>query len=130
MEISFLPLCSERGFCLPRKTDANNPADWIWLAEADLAMIRLAAEQEVGFTACRSKLAEVVEKTMKAELIRQGWVLERTHDLEHLLDEMVARRSDLVPTLEGLCDSLADAYFSDRYPGFDLDDPDWPSLKH
>ena len=113
---------------MPRKTDAKNPADWIWLAQADLAMIRLAAKQEVGFTACRSKLAEVVEKTMKAELIRLGWGLERTHDLERLLDEMVARRSDLVPTLEGLCDSLADAYFSDRYPGFDLDDPDWPLL--
>ena len=21
-----------------------------------------------------------------------------------------------------------DAYFTDRYPGFDLDDPDWPTL--
>jgi len=23
---------------------------------------------------------------------------------------------------------LTDAYFTDRYPGFDLDDPDWPTL--
>jgi len=113
---------------LPRKTDANNPADWIWLAKADLEMIRLAAAQQVGFTACRSKLAEVVEKSMKAELIRLGWALERTHDLERLLDELVARQSNLVASLERLCDSLADAYFSDRYPGFDLDDPDWPLL--
>ena len=54
--------------------------------------------------------------------------MERTHDLERLLDELVGRSSDLAPMLEGLCDSLADAYFSDRYPGFDLDDPDWPLL--
>jgi hypothetical protein len=86
-------------------------------------MVRLAAAKQVGFTACRGKLAEVVEKTMKAELIRLGWALERTHDLEHLLDELVARKSDLIPRLETLCDSLADAYFSDRYPGFDLEDP-------
>jgi HEPN domain-containing protein len=98
------------------------------MANADLEMIRLAAAQRVGFTACRSKLAEVVEKTMKAELIRLGWTLERTHDLERLLDAMTEWHSDLVPSLESLCDSLADAYFSDRYPGFDLDDPDWPIL--
>ena len=41
------------------------------MANADLEMIRSAAAQEVGFTACRSKLAEVVEKTMKAE--SSGW---------------------------------------------------------
>jgi len=66
---------------------------------------------------------------MKAELIRLGWTLERIHDLERLLDELIGRRSDLVPELESLCSLLADAYFSDRYPGFDLDDPDWPLLK-
>jgi HEAT repeat protein len=46
------------------------------MASADLDVVRLAAAQKVGFTACRSKLAEVLEKTMKAELIRLGWNLE------------------------------------------------------
>jgi HEPN domain-containing protein len=113
---------------LPRRTDAHNPADWLWLANADLEMVRLATNQQAGFTACRSKLAEAVEKIMKAELIRLGWELERTHDLERLLDELVARKSNLVSAVEPLCDGLTDAYFTDRYPGFDLDDPDWPEL--
>ena len=113
---------------MPRKTDASNPADWLWMASSDMEVIRLAVAQRAGFTACRSKLAEVVEKIMKAELIRLGWRLERTHDLERLLDELVGRKSDLVPALEPLCDALTDAYFTDRYPGFDLDDPDWPTL--
>jgi HEPN domain-containing protein len=65
---------------------------------------------------------------MKAELVRLGWPLERTHDLERLLDELVARNSDFVAAFEPLCDALADAYFTDRYPGFDRDDPDWPAL--
>lgn len=110
---------------MPRKTDASNPADWLWMARSELGVIRLASAQQTGFIVCRSKLAEVVEKTMKAELIRLGWPLERTHDLERLLDELVARQSDLVAPLEPLCEALADAYFVDRYPGYDLDDPDW-----
>src|SRR5205823_5733833 len=100
-----------------------------WMASSDLDVVRLAVNQQVGFTACRSKLAEVVEKVMKAGLIRLGWTLERTHDLDHLLDEFIARGSDLTQVVEPLCDSLAEAYFSDRYPGFDLDDPDWPVLQ-
>ena len=54
---------------MPRKTDANRPADWIAIAEADLAMVRLTAEREVSFAPCRSKLAEALEKVLKAELI-------------------------------------------------------------
>jgi len=46
---------------LPRKTDASNPADWLWMAEADLEVVRLAAAQQLSFTTCRSKLAEVLE---------------------------------------------------------------------
>ena len=34
---------------MPRKTDSKNPADWLWLAESDLAVVRLASGQEVGF---------------------------------------------------------------------------------
>ena len=28
-----------------------------------------------------------------------------------------------------LCDALVQVYFTSRYPGFDLDDPDWPKLR-
>jgi hypothetical protein len=43
------------------------------MASSDLEMVRLTVTQQVSFTACRSKLAEVAEKTMKAALIRLGW---------------------------------------------------------
>ena len=55
--------------------------------------------------------------------------LERTHDLDRLLEIMVVRGSDLCAQVEPLCDALAEAYFTNRYPGFDLDDPDWPALR-
>ena len=57
---------------MPRKTDANNPADWLWIAASDLDLLRMAGEHEVAFVTARSKLAEVLEKIIKAELIRLG----------------------------------------------------------
>jgi HEPN domain-containing protein len=77
----------------------------------------------------RGKLAEILEKVLKAELIRLGWELEKTHDLNRLWDSMVELGSPLADTAKPICQSLAEVYFTDRYPGFDLDDPDWPALR-
>lgn len=114
---------------MPRRTDANNPADWLWISEQELQGLRLIADREVSFHTCRSKLAEVLEKVLKAELIRIGWPLEKTHDLQRLRDALVARGSNLAISVKPLCDGLAEAYMVTRYPGFDLDDPDWPALR-
>jgi HEPN domain-containing protein len=114
---------------LPRKTDSSNPADWLFIAESDLEGLHFLAEREKGYAMCRSKLAEVLEKVLKAELIRTGWFLEKTHDLERLSGELRARRSDLMPQVDPLCEALTEVYFTDRYPGFDLEDPDWPKLR-
>jgi HEPN domain-containing protein len=114
---------------LPRKTDSNNPADWIALAESDLEGVRLLAERELSYHLCRSKLSEILEKVLKAELIRLGWFLQKTHDLEKLASELQVLKSDLVARSRPLCTALAEVYFSDRYPGFDLDDPDWPDFR-
>jgi len=29
-----------------------------------------------------------------------------------------------------LCEGLAEVYYTARYPGFDLEDPDWPTLRN
>lgn len=78
---------------------------------------------------CQSKLAEILEKILKAELIRQGWFLEKTHDLERLRKELRSRDAALANSLESLCTEMAEVYFTGRYPGFDVDDPDWPALR-
>ena len=114
---------------MPRKTDSRNPADWLLIAASDMEMVRMAAEKEISFAAARSKLAEILEKVLKAELLRLGWTLEKTHDLNRLFDLLVERKSDLLPVIEPLCDALVQVYITDRYPGFDLDDPDWPKLR-
>lgn len=114
---------------MPRKTDSNNPADWLFIAESDMEMVQMASTAEISFAAARSKLAEILEKILKAELIRTGWTLEKTHDLNRLFDLLAERKSDLLTAIEPLCDALVQVYFTDRYPGFDLDDPDWPKLQ-
>ena len=73
---------------MPRKTDSHNPGDWLWIAARDLEALEAMAAQELGYELCRSKLAEVLEKIFKAELLRQGWVLEKTHDLRKLGGEV------------------------------------------
>ena len=114
---------------MPRKTDSKNPADWLHIVDSDMEVLRMAVREELGHSLCRSKLAEVLEKTIKAELIRIGWRLEKTHDLETLQERLDERSSDLVSLTGPLGAGLAEAYFTDRYPGFDLDDPDWPKLR-
>jgi HEPN domain-containing protein len=114
---------------LPRRTDSNNPADWLAIAESELACVRLLTERLVGYDMCQSKLAEILEKILKAELIRHGWFLEKTHDVERLRKELRTRDAALADQIEPLCLSLAELYFTGRYPGFDLDDPDWPDFR-
>ncbi len=55
---------------MPKKTDSSNPADWIFIAASDLEGIEELASKEISYEMCRSKLAEVIEKLMKAELLR------------------------------------------------------------
>ena len=114
---------------MPRKTDAKNPADWLWIAESDLSLVRLATREEIGYQGGRSKLAEILEKILKAELLRIGWTLEKTHDLNRLVDELTRLKSDFAALATPAAQALAEVYFTDRYPGFDLDDPDWPALR-
>ena len=114
---------------MPRKTDSSNPADWLLIAESDLSGIRVLIEQQLAHAMCVSKLAEILEKVLKAELIRAGWFLEKTHDLLKLAGEMEARGSDVIEQIRPLCEDLAERYFTDRYPGFDLEDEDWTKLR-
>ena len=114
---------------MPRKTDSNNPADWLFIADSDLVGLKALAAQELSYEMCHSKLAEVLEKVLKAELLRLGWRLVKTHDLEILAGELRARGSDLMADVNPLCEVLDEVYFIGRYPGFDLEDPDWPRLR-
>ena len=114
---------------MPRRSDSNNPADWLFIAESVLEGVSVLAAQEISYTMCHSKVAEILEKVLKAELIRLGWPLVKTHDLVKLVDELQTRDEQFACRAQPLAEQLAEVYMTDRYPGFDLDDPDWPRLR-
>ena len=112
-----------------RKTSANNPADWVLFADAELAALRLLCANRTAFFMCSSKCAEVLKKLMKAELIHLGWPLVKTHDLQHLADELKKRDSVNLGIVQQLAEEIAEYYVVGRYPGFDLDETeDWTAL--
>jgi HEPN domain-containing protein len=112
----------------PRKTDAGNPDDWLDFAMEDLAAVRILLERKTAYWVARGKLAEAFEKALKADLIRRGWRLEKTHDLQRLADQLATYDSELAKRLQPQVDELAESYTESRYPGFDLDEADWPAL--
>lgn len=114
---------------MPRTTDSGNPADWLWLAEDDLRGLDVLADQETAYYLCISKLAEVTEKLIKAELIRLGWSLVKLHDLQKLKDELRLRNAKLAHQIDDLVEALSERYFTDRYPGFDLEEPNWNEFR-
>lgn len=67
-----MPRFSTKAYLLPRKTDSNSPGDWIFLAESEIQGLETLAERKLSYPMCQSKLAEVLEKVLKAELIRLG----------------------------------------------------------
>jgi len=70
------------------------PSDWVRIAEKDLSRVRLLLEGDdpdaAGFY-----LQQAVEKFLKAFLLSKGWMLERIHDLEPLLNEALRFDSSL-----------------------------------
>ena len=49
--------------------------------------------------------------------------------MERLRKELRTRDAELAGSIQPLCTSLAEVYFTGRYPGFDLEDPDWPDFR-
>jgi len=107
------------------KTDFTNPGDWLYFASVDLEAIGLLYENRIAFEVCQSRLAECLEKVIKGELVRNGWRLKKEHDLQWLAKEMELFTPDLTALISQVVEELADVYFTSRYPGFDLEEPDW-----
>ena len=53
----------------------------------------------------------------------------KTHDLQLLATELARCDASLEDEIRPLCQALSEFYLNTRYPGFDLEDPDWPVFR-
>jgi HEPN domain-containing protein len=98
---------------MPRR-ESRYPADWLRIAERDLArvdhLLEVQDPEAAGFF-----LQQAVEKFLKAFLLSKGWELQRIHDLETLLNAALAYDPSLEP-FRSACQKITGFYLVERYP--------------
>ena len=94
--------------------DSEYPEDWTEVAEEDFEMFRILLEaghpSGAGY-----HLQQAVEKFFKAYLIRQGWRLQRTHDLAELLNDALQYDATL-GEYRAVCELVTEYDTAGRYP--------------
>ena len=94
--------------------DSEYPEDWIETAEEDyrssLYLLDGGYIRNAGYN-----LQQAVEKFFKAYLIRQGWRLERTHNLVDLLNDALQYDSTL-EEYRTVCELVSEYSVTGRYP--------------
>lgn len=94
--------------------ESRYPKDWLTLAEKDLARVKRSLRDKdpelAGFC-----LQQAVEKFLKAFLLSKGWKLRRIHDLEALLDDVMAHDTSL-DQFRSVCQKITNYYVVERYP--------------
>ena len=97
---------------MPRE-ESLYPADWLRIAEEDLARVgRLASEDPKLAGLC---LQQAAEKFLKAFLLSHGWKLRRIHDLAALLGDAV-QYDRSVEDFRAACQRATDFHVVERYP--------------
>lgn len=98
---------------MPRE-DSLYPEDWLRIAEKDLIRTQRLLEDEdpeaAGFY-----LEQAIEKFLKAFLLSKGWKLQRTHDLETLINDSLAYEPDF-ERFRKVCQKVSAFYYIERYP--------------
>lgn len=97
-----------------RRDESSYPADSFRIGARDLQragnLLRLNDLEGAGFN-----VQQAVEKYFKGYLLSTGWRLRRVHDLESLLNDIVAHE----PSSEKFrreCLKITDYYLAERYP--------------
>ena len=96
-------------------TREDNPRDWFALAKDRLqGADTLRHASGITYLGVEA-LHEAVERYLKGYLVGRGWVLERTHNLSHLLDQAVAF-DPAFKCYAGLTESLTDQFWANTIP--------------
>lgn len=94
--------------------DSSYPADWLRIAEKDWTRVKHLLDvrdpEAAGFY-----LQQSAEKFMKAFLLTKGWKLQKIHDLEKLLNDVLIY-DNAFEAYRSVCQKITAFYFIDRYP--------------
>lgn len=94
--------------------DSSYPADWLRIAEKDWIRVKHLLDvrdpEAAGFY-----LQQSAEKFMKAFLLAKGWKLQKIHDLEKLLNDVLIY-DNAFEVYRSVCQKITAFYFIDRYP--------------
>ncbi len=106
--------------------DSEYPEDWIRNAEEDhrmgLYLLEGGFPRGAGYN-----LQQAVEKTFKAYLIRQGWRLQRTHNLVELLNDALHYDATL-EEFRSVCKLVSGYSTAGRYPTSRSETSDLPVM--
>ena len=91
------------------------PADWYAQGDIDFQAAEILLTANGPLPAVAFHVQQAAEKYLKGFLISTGWSLRRTHDLELLVQEAIARDADLSPFLAP-CQRITEYYIETRYP--------------
>lgn len=106
------------GYLDPGEAMKKSTADWVRKAEADwVAARRLGKQKPIVFDVSCFCCQQTVEKYFKALLNEEGAPVPRTHDLDNLLDLLLAHDATLKKLRRGL-KGLTLYAVEFRYPGF------------
>lgn len=103
--------------------DANQPLEWVAIAEEDLALAQSALRRKRPLTygAC-FHAQQCAEKYMKGMLRAQGKPFPKTHDLV-ALNNLCVQAGIFIGVTDKALNTLSDHVMRTRYPG-DLPTPD------
>ncbi len=90
------------------------PKDWFHKGDLDIRRADILLDNDDPHGAA-FHLQQGLEKYLKGYLIGRGWRLERTHDLEDLLDYAVDHNKEF-GEFRGLCQVVTEYYIEERYP--------------
>lgn len=98
---------------MPHK-ESSLPADWYAKGRRDLRRAEiLLGDGDIEGTGFH--LQQAAEKFLKGYLLGEGWKLNRTHDLEALLNEAV-QHDPWLEKFRDACTLVTEFYIEERYP--------------
>ena len=95
--------------------------EWFKRAEEDMLVTRHLLIEGMGHLTAAALLQQAVERYLKGYLLSKGWRLKKTHDLEYLITEAIARDNAFDPYLD-IRRRLTEYYLETRYPPIVMSD--------